>query len=94
MDILPVLKDKPASDIMFRNTCFGRWLDIDMVDRDPLLLHYVFYHEVITGPRREVDGMIFEIESYEIFFGNKEFCLLTNFHFGDYFPIFIFDTTF
>ena len=46
---------------MFRNTFFGRWLDIPNIDGDPLLLHYVFFHEVVTDSRSKVEEMVFKI---------------------------------
>ena len=40
---------------MFPTSCFERWLDIPNVDEDPLLLHYVFCHEVVINPQSQVE---------------------------------------
>lgn len=85
-EILAAFKDRSTCKNMFHNSCFGWWLDNPKVDVDPLLLHYMISHEVITDPRSEVEKMVFKIGSYGLSFGKKEFWLVTSFCFGYYFP--------
>lgn len=71
LNILVAPKINSACEITFWNSCFGRWLDITKVDGDPLVLHYVFCHEVIMDTQCEVEEIVFEIGCYEISFGKK-----------------------
>ena len=72
-EILATFRNRPECETMFRNTCFGRWLDIHNVDRDHFLLHCVFCHEVFTDPRSQGQEMVFEIGDFELSFGKKNF---------------------
>lgn len=71
---------------ILRHTCFGRWLDVLVgVQGGHLFLHYIFYKEVVTQSRSDVEEMVFEIGEYRLTFRKREFCLVNCFHFGDFF---------
>lgn len=58
-DMLATLRERPSREAIFRKTYTYRWLDIPVgVEGDPLILQYVFCHEVVTDPRSEVEEMV------------------------------------
>lgn len=73
-DIIATLRDtyrlpyKP----MFLKNYFGKWLYIPSGVEGILLLHLLFYNEVVTDVRSKVEEMVFEIEGYELAFVKKE----------------------
>lgn len=45
----------------------------------------MFCIEVVTDIRSEVEEIAFEIDRYELNFGKRELCIVTDFQFGEYF---------
>ncbi|GJX42662.1 phospholipase-like protein [Tanacetum coccineum] len=65
-------------EIMFRNTVFGRWLDITSNPNDNHLINYVLQHQVyVPQPSIDCPLMVFKIGGHELKFGRNEFCLVT-----------------
>ena len=77
----------PRQVVLFRDTCFGAWLDIMCSENDPGYIHYILQRRC---PRPRVANLIEETEElwfrvtpdYAIRFGRREFCLVTGFRFG------------
>nr|GEV42397.1 uridine kinase-like protein 4 [Tanacetum cinerariifolium] len=66
---------------LFRETCFGPWLDVQFTDKDPSLVHLILQTEYIPQQPKN-DEMLFRIGGHELRFGREEFCLITGFRFG------------
>lgn len=65
---------------LFRNTCFGRWLDLQCDNRDPSLIHLILQTEFV--PEHEVDYLMFSVAGQQLTFTRRDFCLITGFRFG------------
>lgn len=80
-EILKKLKSSSDARLkIFRTTCFGPWLDISTAYGDPLLIHLMLQTQIHPDP--ESTDMWFRVGDYELRFGQKEFCLITGFRFG------------
>lgn len=69
---------------MFRNTCFGGWLDVHFVDHDPCLVHGMLLRQELVDEERhtEYQRLQFNVSDYICHFGREEFCLMTGLKFG------------
>lgn len=72
---------------LFRETCFGPWLDLRCPDNDPGYVHHLLQLRcdppVLKKTRLEDEELWFRImPGYSIRFGRREFCLVTGFRFG------------
>lgn len=66
---------------LFRQTCFGPWLQLSDFSADPVLLYTFFdIQEIPAGPTRE--EMYFRIGTHLLRFSREEFCLTTGLLFG------------
>lgn len=84
VNIKAKLASHPNRDIMFRNSVFGRWLDIPHSPNDNHLLNYVLQHQVFV-PHVSISSpdLVYKIGNQELHFGRREFCLITGFRCGN-----------
>nr|GEY21553.1 phospholipase-like protein [Tanacetum cinerariifolium] len=66
---------------LFRETCFGPWLDVQMMTKDPRLVHLILQTEYIPEQPKN-DEILFRVGGHELRFGREEFCLITGLRFG------------
>ncbi|GJT90720.1 uridine kinase-like protein [Tanacetum coccineum] len=66
---------------LFKETCFGAWLDVQDTTTDGMLVHAILQTQYI--PEQPVDDVIlFRIQDHELRFSREEFCLITGLPFG------------
>ncbi|GJT41647.1 phospholipase-like protein [Tanacetum coccineum] len=79
-----LLSMKPNRERLFRDTVFGPWLDIQSHENDSHMMHYVLEHQVLVSNfRSDLPPIIFHIGDHWLEFGQKQFCLITGFRFGN-----------
>ncbi|PWA95504.1 uridine kinase-like protein [Artemisia annua] len=66
---------------LFRETCFGPWLDVQLTYKNPSLVHLILQTEYIPEQPKN-DEILFRVGGHELRFGREEFCLITGFRFG------------
>ncbi|GJR82114.1 phospholipase-like protein [Tanacetum coccineum] len=86
--LLPEIKGlllvKSNHERLFRDIVFSPWLDILSHDNDSHMMHYVLQHQVLVfNFRSDSPPIIFHIGDHWLEFGQKEFCLITGFRFGN-----------
>ncbi|PWA36961.1 phospholipase-like protein [Artemisia annua] len=71
---------------MFRNHCFGDWLDVPYLDQEPNLVHGMLLkqEEVNEEIHNQSHMLRFNVGDYYCNFGRVEFCLMTGLQFGAY----------
>nr|XP_043629296.1 uncharacterized protein LOC122600617 [Erigeron canadensis] len=69
---------------MFRDTCFGHWLDITFTDGDPHLVHLILQTQIDVDLDNDNghDPLIYNVRGHNVQFGRVEFCLITGLLFG------------
>lgn len=73
---------------IFREHCFGHWLDVKAAENDPGFVHHIlqFRHKEHPGlkhHRPEAGELWFRVtDDHFIRFGRREFCLVTGLRFG------------
>ena len=67
---------------MFKDSVFGRWLEIRTEDHDNHLLNFILSHQRNVTDATYGTPFIFDIGQHTIQMGRKEFCLITGFRFG------------
>jgi hypothetical protein len=75
---------------IFRDHCFGPWLDVKAPENDPGYVHYILQYRRnerpgLKHPRAEADELWFRVplmDDHFIRFGRREFCLVTGLRFG------------
>ena len=69
---------------MFRNHCFGDWLDVPYIDQEPNLVHGMLLRqeEVNEDIHNQSHMLRFNVGDYYCNFGRVEFCLMTGLKFG------------
>ncbi|GKC06303.1 phospholipase-like protein [Tanacetum coccineum] len=83
-EIKGLLSMNPNRERLFRDTVFSLWLDILSHDNDSHMMHYVLQHQVLVfNFRSDSPPIIFHIGDHWLEFGQKEFCLITGFRFGN-----------
>ncbi|KAJ9543125.1 hypothetical protein OSB04_022832 [Centaurea solstitialis] len=80
-DIFVKLRESDRRLALFRDTCFGPWLDIRSTDGDPMLIHLILQTQFFPEGSL-ADDMWFRIGGHELRLGPEEFCLITGFRFG------------
>ena len=65
---------------MFRNACFGHWLDIRLTHGDPMLVHLILQMQVFSEQHSE-NALVFNVGGSNLRFGREEFSLITGFRF-------------
>ncbi|GKB81115.1 hypothetical protein Tco_0948010, partial [Tanacetum coccineum] len=64
---------------LFKNTVFGKWLDLNDTNSDNHLLNYVLHHQR-PGLNKSIDSdILFDIAGCTLLLGRAEFCLVTGF---------------
>lgn len=78
------MKDRLGLDrsVLFRSTCFGRWLDLDYVDNEEGLIHFMLQKQVFSDNDHYDLPLIYNVNNHLLHFGRREFCLITAFKFG------------
>ncbi|GKB32636.1 phospholipase-like, aminotransferase-like mobile domain protein [Tanacetum coccineum] len=81
---LPMLKDRLGTDrcVLFRETCFGCWLDLTCVEKDESLIHYMLQKQKISDNDHYDLPLIYNVNGHTLHFGRREFCLISGFKFG------------
>ncbi|GJY15838.1 phospholipase-like protein [Tanacetum coccineum] len=81
---LPMLKDRLGMDrcVLFRETCFGCWLDLTCVEKDESLIHYMLQKQKISDNDHYDLPLIYNVNGHTLHFGRQEFCLISGFKFG------------
>ena len=70
---------------LFKATCFGPWLQVQLPNGDPLVCHLVLQaltNDVPEGMARHDEDMWFHFPQTYTRFGREEFCLVTGLRFG------------
>ncbi|GJX09525.1 hypothetical protein Tco_0199384 [Tanacetum coccineum] len=67
---------------LFKDTVFGKYLDLDVEDNDNHLLNYVLHHQRPELSKSIDSNLIFDIAGDTLLFGRSEFCLVTGFACG------------
>ncbi|GJZ32438.1 phospholipase-like protein, partial [Tanacetum coccineum] len=86
LKMIPKIKERISSSKkrldIFKNTVFGKWLDLDDTNYDNHLLNYVLHHQR-PGLSKSVDSdILFDIAGHTLLLGRAEFCLVTGFTCG------------
>ena len=68
--------------ILFRTSCFGRWLDLSFFDHEPHMLDYIFQKQCYVDDAHYDMPLIYNVDGRKLHFGRPEFCLITGFRFG------------
>nr|GEU88352.1 phospholipase-like protein [Tanacetum cinerariifolium] len=68
--------------ILFRSTSFGPWLDLMLFDHEPLLIDYMLRRQHKVDEHHHDMPLIYYMEGHKLYFGRREFSLITGFHFG------------
>nr|KAJ0220835.1 hypothetical protein LSAT_V11C200071540 [Lactuca sativa] len=80
------LQNRPICGLMFRQSCFGDYVNMLMgVECHPLLCHYLMFKEVTTFDPIDLKELLFPVGDYQVCFDKKAFCFVTGLRFGDYF---------
>ncbi|XP_071700225.1 uncharacterized protein [Rutidosis leptorrhynchoides] len=94
MSLIREIKNKltPAQTKIFRETCFGHWLDIKCDDNDPGYIHCLLMNQTDSPKKFVINGREICEEPEELWFrvtrdhvircGRCEFCLVTRMRFG------------
>nr|GEX19445.1 phospholipase-like protein [Tanacetum cinerariifolium] len=64
---------------LFKNTVFGKYLDLDVEDNDNHLLNYVLHHQRPQLSKSIDLNLVFDIAGHTLLFERSEFCLVTGF---------------
>ncbi|GKC87390.1 phospholipase-like protein, partial [Tanacetum coccineum] len=67
---------------LFKDTIFGKYLDLDVEDNDNHLLNYVLHHQRPQLSKSIDSNIVFDIAGHTLLFGRSEFCLVTGFACG------------
>ncbi|GJW02137.1 phospholipase-like, aminotransferase-like mobile domain protein [Tanacetum coccineum] len=80
----PLMKDKLGLDwcVLFRDTCFGRWLDLTYVKNEESLIHYMLQKQKFSDNDHYGLSLIYNVNEHTLHFGRREFCLISGFKFG------------
>ncbi|KAL4563910.1 hypothetical protein LXL04_027958 [Taraxacum kok-saghyz] len=81
-DVLPRLNVRRRQ--LFGYTPFGQLADVDEPHGDPSLVHAMMMHEIRSPHLIEEKRFGFDLLSFQVEFGDREFCLITGFRFGAY----------
>nr|GEV19281.1 phospholipase-like, aminotransferase-like mobile domain protein [Tanacetum cinerariifolium] len=79
-----LLKDRLGLDrcVLFRETCFGRWLDLTYVENEESRIHYMLQKQKISDNDHYDLPLIYSVNSHTLHFVGHEFCLISGFKFG------------
>ncbi|GJU51550.1 phospholipase-like protein [Tanacetum coccineum] len=64
---------------LFKDTVFGKYLDLKLEDNDNHLLNYVLHHQRPELSKSIDSNLVFDIAGHMLLFGRSEFCLVINF---------------
>nr|GEU97536.1 hypothetical protein [Tanacetum cinerariifolium] len=67
---------------LFKDTVFGKYLDLDVEDNDNHLLNYVLHHQRPQLSKSIDSNIVFDIAGHTLLFGRSEFSLVTGFACG------------
>nr|GEZ83259.1 phospholipase-like protein [Tanacetum cinerariifolium] len=67
---------------LFKDTVFGKYLDLDVEDNDNYLLNYVLHHQRPQLSKSIDSNLVFDIARHTLLFRRSEFCLVTDFACG------------
>ncbi|PWA60085.1 phospholipase-like protein [Artemisia annua] len=70
--------------ILFRETCFGPWLDILFFDHETHMLDYILQKQCYVDDAHYDMPLIYHVAGRSIHFGQPEFHLITWFRFGKF----------
>nr|GEU71284.1 phospholipase-like, aminotransferase-like mobile domain protein [Tanacetum cinerariifolium] len=78
------MKDRLGLDrcVLFRLTCFWRWLDLSYVKNEEDLIHYMLQMQKVSDNDHYDLPLIYNVNGHTLHFGRREFCLITSFKFG------------
>ncbi|GKE72662.1 hypothetical protein Tco_1534703 [Tanacetum coccineum] len=62
---------------LFKDTVFGKYLDLKLEDNDNHLLNYVLHHQRPELSESIDSNLVFDIASHTLLFKRSEFCLVT-----------------
>ena len=84
MNYLSLIREKlnEKRRILFRTSCFGRWLDLSFFDHEPHMLDYIFQKQCYVDDAHYDMPLIYNVDGRKLHFGRPEFCLITGFRFG------------
>ncbi|GKA60745.1 hypothetical protein Tco_0760152 [Tanacetum coccineum] len=69
---------------LFRNTCFGKWLDLSFFDHEPHLIDYILQKQVFVDDPHYEMPLIYNVEGHSLHFGRPEFSFITRLLFGSF----------
>nr|GEX21667.1 phospholipase-like, aminotransferase-like mobile domain protein [Tanacetum cinerariifolium] len=80
----PLMKDRLWLDrcVLFRETCFGRWLDLTYVQNEESLIHYMLQKQKFSDNDHYDLPLIYNVNEHTLHFGHREFCLIGRCKFG------------
>ncbi|PWA92361.1 phospholipase-like protein [Artemisia annua] len=70
--------------ILFRETCFGPWLDILFFDNETQMLDYILQKQCYVDDAHYDMPLMYHVAGRSIHFGQPEFHLITGFRFGKF----------
>ncbi|GKA62509.1 phospholipase-like, aminotransferase-like mobile domain protein [Tanacetum coccineum] len=78
-----MLKDRLGMDrcVLFKETCFGCWLDLTCVEKDESLIHYMLQKQKISDNDHYDLPLIYNVNGHTLHFGRRKFCLISGFKF-------------
>nr|GEV17663.1 phospholipase-like protein [Tanacetum cinerariifolium] len=79
-----LLKDRLGLDrcVLFKETYFGRWLDLTYVENEESLIHYMLQKQKISDNDHYDLPLIYSVNGHTLHFGRRKFCLISGFKFG------------
>ncbi|GJY00625.1 phospholipase-like, aminotransferase-like mobile domain protein [Tanacetum coccineum] len=80
----PLMKDRLGLDrcVLFRETCFGRWLDLTYVENAESIIHYMLQKQKVSDNDHYELPLIYNVNGHTLHFDRREFCLISGFKFG------------
>ncbi|GKB05580.1 phospholipase-like, aminotransferase-like mobile domain protein [Tanacetum coccineum] len=79
-----MIKDRLGLDrcVLFRETCFGSWLDLTYVENEESLIHYMLQKQKVSDNDHYDLPLIYNVNGHTLHFGRREFCLISGFKLG------------
>ena len=75
-----------ARGVLFRETCFSSWLDLEVVRENAILVYYFICHQLeCREGGMDIVPLTYMVRGIDLQVGREEFCLITGLRFGTQF---------
>nr|GEW44527.1 phospholipase-like protein [Tanacetum cinerariifolium] len=81
-----LMKDRLGLDrcVLFKETCFRRWLDLTYIQNEESLIHYMLHKQKFSDNDHYDLPLIYNVNKHTLHFGRHEFGLISRFKIGEY----------